>query len=64
MLLVTHMLLNNEFSLAATFVSHILQNSILSSVEKMSSSVSDKIAFKWHEVDGFDLGMVEYADKY
>jgi len=48
-----------NFLSATTFVSHILQNSILPSVKKMSSPNSYKIAFKWHEMDGFDLGMVE-----
>jgi hypothetical protein len=39
-------------------------DSILPSLEKMSSPNSDTIAFKWHEVDDFDLGIVEYADRY
>jgi hypothetical protein len=37
-----------NFLSAATFVSHILQNSILPSVEKMSTPNSNTIVFKWH----------------
>jgi len=59
MFLATHKLVNSEFSFDRYFFSHILQNSILPSIEKMSSPNSETIAFKWHEVDGFDLGMVE-----
>ena len=52
-----------NFLLAAIFVMHTLQNSILPYVEKMLSPNTDTIGFKLHEVDGFDLGMVEQADR-
>ena len=51
-----------NFFTTATFVSQILQNSILPSVDKMSYPNSDTIAFKWHGVDGFDLWLNKQTD--
>lgn len=45
---------------ADTFVSHILQNSTIPSVEKTSSPNSETICLKWDDLPGFTLGMTEW----
>ena len=39
----------------SALIRNLMQNSILPSIEKMSFQISDTIAFKLFEVDGFEL---------
>jgi hypothetical protein len=48
----------NLFFFAVPFVSHILQYKMSLSVESISSLNSIRICFKWHDLDGFALGIV------